>query len=1152
MTDKNEQMSLFEDLLELLVNDKTLSRDDLVALYKKAQKKSEQAKREKEQSEARKAEERRRAEECAHIEAVTCVDLPMDFENAFEGDERYAACRANSPGDALILSQTELGRVDLEFISHACGLPIPQCIAALRGSIYQNPETWGECFYRGYETADEYLSGNVMRKYKAALAANEKYNGFFSESVRALEAVLPPHIAAENIYATLGSPWLPPDIVDSFVDWLLGNDRRRMGDRQSRAYYNRITDEWKLPYIAVYHFNVRATRTYGTSRMNAAEIIDRTLNMRPVKVYDERRSDVNKSGKTRVVNREETIALAEKQQLILSKFRGWLFEDEERRERLEKIYGEQFACVRPRKYRGDFLTLPGSSPAVSLYDYQKNAVARIIFTKNTLLAHDVGAGKTYIMIAAGMELRRMGISRKNLYAVPNNIIGQWRQNFETLYPAARLLVVAPADFVPAKRQAVLEKMRGEDFDAIIIGYSSLEMIPVSPAYKKRCLDRRIRGVADAERQARERRGGMANGDQTKLRRLREKLEEQAAVLQIEIDRGEPRIWFDDLNVETFFLDEAHNYKNIPIDTKADNILGINKTGSKKCLEMMERVQFVQEQNGGRGVVFATGTPITNSVTDMFVMQSYLQRGELRFLNLDTFDNWAGMFGELTTNFEIDVDASGYRLATRFARFHNLPELAALFAQIADFHKNDGAAGLPAFGGYTDCALSKSREQAEYIKDIATRAELVRRGKVDRKTDNMLKITTDGRKAALDIRLVEPNVPANPTSKVMACAERVYSIWKERYDEGVTQLVFCDTSTPKDAFNIYDELRRLLVQLGMPPEQIEFIHDATTEKKRDTLFARMNAGEIRVLIGSTFKLGLGVNVQDRLYALHHIDIPWRPADMVQREGRILRQGNANPKVEIFRYITDGSFDAYSWQLLETKQRFIAQLLTNSVTERSGADLDDAVLSYAEVKALAVGNPLIRERVEVFNEISRLKTLLRRQEESEAELRASLVAFPQRIANARLSADTAALDAQQYAAERVPNRPDRREMGAQILSALANNELKPEETFLFRYQGLDVYLPAHMLRENAGVWLCGSGRYYVEIGESELGAVVRLDHVLDGLAARAEALERQAAAMEERRRDMEQALGRTVDYSGPIAELEKRLEKIDRKLGVEERR
>lgn len=1149
MADEGNQMNLFEDLLQMLVNDDAVSRDDLIDLYKKVLKKRDLFRKEQEIKQKEKEEQQRFAEEQAHIQAVTRSDLPSDFENAFDGDPRYAACRADSPGDALILSQRELGRVDLEFISFVCGQPIPDCIQALRGSIFRNPETWGECFYRGFETADEYLSGNIAPKYRAAEEANRKYHGFFADNVAALEAVLPPQLPAEQIYVTLGSPWLEPKWIDAFVDFLLGPDRRRMGIH-SRTTRNPITGEWKLPFRQAYTCSIRAIRTYGTSRLNAVEIIEQTLNMKPVRVYDTRYSAANQSGRMRVLNQEETMAAAEKQRAIQDAFHRFLLSDETRKNELAARYSERYACIRPRKFDGGFLTLPGSNPDIQLYDYQKNAVARILLTKNTLLAHDVGTGKTYIMIAAGMELRRMGISRKNLYAVPNSIIGQWQQNFHDLYPDARVLAVSPADFIPTRRQQVLETMCHGDFDAIIIGHSSLEMIPVSPQWKKHTLERQIRSIREAEEKFRQ---AGKRQDADKLRRMYEKLEDQVRILEVEIRHGSPAIWFDDLNIETFFLDEAHHYKNIPFDTRMENVMGINRTGSGKCREMLERVHLVQENNQGRGVVFATGTPITNSVTDLFAMQSYLQHDELCSLNLEQFDSWAGMFGELSTNFEIDVDASGYRMATRFARFHNLPELSALFAQIADFHSNDAeAAGLPLFTGYTDCVLKKTPEQAAYIRDIAERAEQIRAHAVPRSVDNMLKVTTDGRKAALDLRLVEPDALPTASSKVQACADQVFRIWQDSALSGVTQLVFCDTSTPKDAFNIYDALKTLLVQMGMPAEQIEFIHDATTEKKRLRLFERTNAGEIRVLIGSTPKLGLGVNVQSRLYALHHIDIPWRPSDMVQREGRILRQGNLNPSVSIFRYITDGSFDAYSWQLLETKQRFIAQLLTNSVTERSGSDLENMVLSYAEVKALAVGDPRIRERVEVFNELCRLKLLKQKQEETASELRASLAAMPQRVAQAQQEADAAALDAERYASWRVSERQDRREIGALILEALADNELRPSETFLIRYQGFDLKLPAHMLREQAGLWICGTGRYYVEIGGSDLGAVVRIDHVLDGLAARADALSEQAAVLTARCTEMEQILHHPVSYEEAIEEQTQRLEQIDQALGVNEKK
>lgn len=1155
MADKDEQMSLFEDLLTLLVNDKSITREELVALYRKVQQKNAAVRRPGSAVDAR-AEARRRAEaeaeaaERARIEAVTTADLPAGYQNAFSAEPRFAAVHADSPGDALLLSLYELGRVDMEFIAHACGQPIKDCIAALKGSVFQNPETWGECFYRGFETAEEYLSGNVIRKLQIAREADRKYNGYFSTNLRALREVIPPQIPAEEIYVTLGSPWLPPDLIDAFVDDLLGSERLRMFGMRSRIYYNSITHEWRVPYVSAYQYNVRATHTYGTERMNAVEIIERTLNLKPLKVYDERHSAATLSGRSRVVNKEETIALAEKQKLILSKFRSWLLDDAARKERVETLYSERFGGVRVRRFRGDFLKFPGMNPEISLYDYQKNAVARILLSPNTLLAHDVGAGKTYIMAAAGMELRRMGISRKNLYAVPNSIIGQWALNFRLLYPAARLLVIPPAEFVPAKRNAALTAMRDGDYDAIIIGYSSLEMIPVSPQYQYDRVQKRIREVLDTERKMRENRSGAATGDQTKLRRVREKLEDRATMLENEIRRGPKGIFFDQLGVDTLFLDEAHNYKNIPIDTKSDNVLGINKTGSPKCQEMMDKVMCVQERGSGRGVVFATGTPITNSVTDLFVMQSYLQREELKRQNLDSFDNWASMFGELATNFEIDVDASGYRLATRFARFHNLPELAAMFAEVADFRKNDRDSGLPFFEGYIDCALKKSPAQAKYIAEIAERAELVRAGKVERKLDNMLKITTDGRKAALDLRLVDPGAELYRSCKAVACAENVSRIYRDHPE--VTQLIFCDTSTPKESFNLYDELRRLLCGLNIPDQEIAYIHDATTEKRRDALFAQMNAGEVRVLIGSTFKLGLGVNVQDKLFALHHLDIPWRPSDMVQREGRILRQGNTNAKIEIYRYITDGSFDAYSWQLLETKQRFIAQLLTNSVTERSGSDLDDAVLSYAEVKALAVGNPLIRERVEVSNEISRLKTLRRRQSDNEAELRAAQASLPQKIVLAETEASRIALDAARFERERGTEVSDRRALGGQILAALADNEMRPEERTLMTYRGFSVVLPAHMLKEHTGVYLCGAGRYFVAIGGSDLGAVVRIDNALEHLAEHAAEAADQVQTLKERLKEMEQAATRHTDYDKRIEDLETMLASIDIELGVEKQK
>lgn len=970
-----QEQSPIDELLEKIkTGARRISSDELAEVIDElnrakyaAKKREEDERRNKERIEAeqkRKEEERRKK---AHISEVTCMDLPLDWENVFSTDVRTQGVHAQNAADGLILSLSNLGRVDIEYIAAVTGEDYKTVICTLKGSIFQNPDKWNECFYRGWETVDEYLSGNLMRKLQSARDADLAYQGYFADNVRALEKALPPGVADKDIYITLGSPWVPTDIIDAFITDTFGTDVYCYGKNvdfilnpeANKVRHDELTGTWEIPNKSRYNHSVEVEHTFGTERMEALYILEKTLNMKTVAVYDEVKCRANSSGKKRVVNQAETAMVLEKQKKLIHAFQKWVWRDEKRRERLEILFENNFSCVRRRNFDGSYLNFPNMSPAVQLYPYQKNAVARILFTPNTLLAHDVGSGKTYVMIAAAMELRRMGLSPKNLFVVPNNIVGQWHDIFLQMYPGAKLLCVEPKNFTPKKRAAVLEKIQNEDFDGIIMAYSCFEQVPLSKDFYIRELEETKRIITELA----------ANENKATSRLERKKYKVAAALFELTqaIDDLYDGVYFDELGITRLFVDEAHNFKNVPIATRVDKVLGISATGSKKCRDMMDKVHLIQKQNDGGGVVMATGTPITNSVTDVFIMQQYLQSGELAMLDLQSFDGWLGMFAEKVTEFEIDVDTGGYRLATRFAKFHNLPELTSLLSSVADFHQADESAGLPLFNGWTDALIGKTPEFADYLDDISSRAEAVRRGRVNRRDDNMLKITTDGRKAALDLRLVEPNAAFSFTSKAMRCAENVWRIYMDTYWQKSTQLIFCDTSTPKSDFNMYDEMKKLLVGCGVPAEKIAFIHDAETEKSRSALFARVRSGDVRVLIGSTLKLGIGVNVQERLIAVHHLDVPWRPADMTQREGRILRQGNTNPKVQIFRYITEGSFDAYSWQLLETKQRFITALLSGTLSERSAADIYDTVLNYAEVKALAVGNPLVKKRVETANEL-----------------------------------------------------------------------------------------------------------------------------------------------------------------------------------------
>lgn len=1163
-----EQLTLF-DILNSSVDALTeMPASDLEAAIEKLRKakrlsaekrESEHRRREEEERARREREEREKKE--AHVRKVTCMELPLDWNNAYFADARAQGVHFESSVDALVHCLATLGRVDIEYIASVTGDDCKTVICALKGAIYQNPDTWGECFYQGWETSEEYLSGNLMRKWESAQKANAEYNGYFSDNLRAIEQVLPPAVTAKDIYITLGSPWIPADIIDDFMEHLFGDPLDhlyRNSDKEAiRKIYQTVHDErtgtWEIPGKSRYNHSIGVRKTYGTERLEALHILERTLNMKTLAVTDEISCPTNASGKKRAINQAETIAALEKQKKLIAAFKKWVWQDDARKKRLESIFESNFGCVRRRVFDGSFLQFPTMSPAVQLYPYQKDAVARIIFTPNTLLAHDVGAGKTYTMIAAGQELRRMGLSRKNLYVVPNNIVGQWKDIFLTMYPNAKLLCVEPKRFTPGKREAVLRSIRDVDYDGIIMAYSCFSQIPLSKAYYMDDLEAEMDALCE---QRRKKGRGIAS-----LERKRAAIEKALSQLAAAMDDMDDAVYFDALGITRLFVDEAHNFKNVPIETKANAVLGIRSGGSAKCQDMLDKVRMVQKQNDGKGVVFATGTPITNSVTDIYIMQQYLQSGELAMLDLRSFDGWIGMFAEKVTEFEIDVDTSSYRLATRFAEFHNLPELTALLASIADFHGADGAAGIPQIDGYTDACISKTSGLTAYLDAISQRAEDVRGGLVSRKDDNMLKITTDGRKAALDLRLVDPAAAFTSQSKVARCAENVADIYFKTSQSSSTQLVFIDTSTPKVGFNLYDELKTRLTMLGVPAAQIAFIHSANTEVRREQLFAKVRAGMVRVLIGSTFKLGLGVNIQNKLIALHHMDVPWRPADMTQREGRILRQGNENPRVQIFRYITEGSFDAYSWQLLETKQRLITELLSGSLTERSSADVEDTVLDYAEVKALAVGNPLIKERVETANELARYRMLQRKLVESKTRMEQELLELPGKKAHqaeliARCRADAAFYAAwkQSHSAADVPKakkEEERRHLRQQLYAAVRGNVLQMRESHLTDYRGFRILLPANMTLEKPYVWLERSGRYYVELGDTEVGNLIRVDNFLDELTGHLDGLKRELRKLEEKESDIQAELAKDESYADEIEKYEKRLAKLDKTLGVAEK-
>ena len=1115
----------------------------------------ERERKQKEKERRRKlAEQKKRDEEARarkeHIYNVTCMELPLDWVNVFDNDASTSDITADSVSDGLIICLNKFARVDIEYISSITGESYKDVICKLKGSIFQNPTLWEECFYKGWETADEYLSGNIRKKLEIAKEATKEYDGYFDDNVEALKTVMPGRIKASDIYVTLGSPWVPVKVIAEFCEaisdipvseWEVKHDditgtwEVKLSKRGRERGYTFTTLNDK--------YSVRDELGYGWKR-DFIRVLNYTLNMKSVEVY------VTRNDGSRELDKSLTLMALEKQEQLKKDFQEWIWEDEKRKYRLVELYDSTYSCIKQRNYDGGFLDIPGINPDISLYKYQKDAIARIIFSSNTLLAHEVGAGKTFIMIAAGMEMKRLGMSGCNMYVVPNNILGQWKNTFLQMYPNVNLRVVDSKDFTPNKRQKTLMDICDNDYDAVLIVYSCFTMIPVSEDKISEMLNEEYeelqKVVYDKDK----------NTSRTvkKMNRIIEEIQKTKED-KIEASKKNPNkfIYFEDLGVTRLFVDEAHNFKNVPIDTQITKVMGISKTGSAKCKDMLMKVRIVQKDNDGKGVIFATGTPITNSITDAFIVQKYLQNGELKILGLQSFDGWVANFAEMATNFEVDVDTSGYRMATRFSMFHNIPELTTILSSVADFHEMDKTSGIPSHDGYEDVVVRKTREFSEFLKNISERADKVRSGKVNRKIDNMLKITTDGRKAALDLRLIDNNSPFTVSSKVFQCADKVAEIYRNTEVKRSTQLVFCDTSTPKMDFNMYDELKGLLVKMGVNSEEIVFIHEGTSEARKEKIFSDMREGKTRVLIGSTFKLGLGVNVQNKLIALHHLDVPWRPADMVQREGRILRQGNENKSVQIFRYITEGSFDAYSWQLLETKQRFITDLLSGYKAGRSGQDIDDTVLDYAEVKALAIGNPLVKQRVEAANKLTKYKILQQKLIKHRQEIQTELKTLEPRLADTEvridyLNKDSKALDDSddKYSVK------DKEEYMKIIFRTLNTSSKEPEETSnekeLFKYHGFNVITSRHFSSEHPVLFIQKSGKYMVRLGDNPNGYIQRIENKLRWLKKGLDDAVTERKDIEKRIRTIEKELDSEESYSTEIEECTNELNKIDMLLDV----
>lgn len=902
-----------------------------------------------------------------------------------------AITSADTPADALAISIGEKGHVDLTYMAELLGKSgqEDEVAKALKGVIFRDPQEENE--QNAWKTADEYLSGDVRSKLRLAMLAVSR-NPEYEANVQALQAAQPKDLTASEIDVRLGATWIDQEYIQEF-----------MHDTFHTPYYLReritvtfvsTTGEWRVnAKNAISYNDVNAYTQYGTSRMNAYAILEQTLNLRSVTVYD-RVTDAD--GTTRsIVNPKETMLAQQKQSSIKEAFAGWIWKDPQRRMALEQKYNERFNCLRPAEFSGDHIQFVGMNPLIGLRTHQKNAIAHILYGGNTLLAHEVGAGKTYTMAAAAMESKRLGLCQKSLFVVPNHLILQWANEFQYLYPAANLLVATKKDFETANRKKFCARIATGDYDAIIIGHSQFERIPVSAERQERLLQKQMDEIETAIQES-----AMAQGQSFTIKQLEKT--KKSLTLRLEKLRTQERkddvVTFEELGVDRLFVDEAHAYKNLFLYTKMRNVAGLSASEAQKSSDMFMKCQYMDELTGGKGIVFATGTPVSNSMVELYTMMRYLQYGELQKRGLTQFDAWASVFGETVTASELAPEGTGYRTKTRFAKFFNLPELMNFFKQAADIQTADQLK-LPVPEAQTHTVVVQPSElQKEMVANLSERAALVHNGSVDPSQDNMLKITSDGRKIGLDQRLMNSLLPDDPNSKVNTCVQNILQIWKDGEANYLTQLVFCDNSTPKSdgTFNVYDDVKNKLIEAGIPEEEVAFIHDADTEIKKKELFSKVRGGQVRVLIGSTQKMGAGTNVQTKLIAVHHLDVGWRPADMIQRNGRIIRQGNTNPVVQIYNYVTEGTFDAYLWQTLENKQKFISQIMTSKSPVRSCEDVDEQVLSYAEVKALCAGDDRIKEKMDLEVEVARLKMLKAEHQSAQYRLEDRLLkVFPEQI-------------------------------------------------------------------------------------------------------------------------------------------------------------
>lgn len=1071
--------------------------------------------------------------------------------------------RVETASEALALSVGERAGIDFGYMQQLTGKDKETLIQDLQGVIFADPLEKNSDGEPRYYTADEYLSGDVRHKLQVAKLAAQN-NPAFAVNVQALETVQPKDLEASEIAVRLGATWLAPEIIKQFADELV--DAPYYVRDRVKVLYIPLTGVWNVTNKSFTGGNIKATVTYGTQRANFYHILEESLNLRDVRIFDTKED--MQGNKIRVLNAAATQEAQMKQQQIEDAFKDWIWKDPTRRQMLVKEYNERFNSLRPREYDGSHILFHGMSPEITLRPHQKNAIAHILYGGNTLLAHVVGAGKTYEMVAATMEKKRLGLCTKTLICVPNHLTEQLAGEALQLYPNANILVARRTDFEKANRKRFCAKIATGNYDIIVIGHSQFERIPLSQERQVEYLQSQIHDVINQVAQLKEERA--ENFTVKQMERMRKQLEKKLDKLNDQ-SRKDDVVTFEQLGVDSLMVDEAHAFKNLAVLSKMRNVAGISQTESQRASDLYMKCRYLDEITGSRGVVFATGTPISNSMAELYTMQRYLQRETLEQHGLSSFDAWASTFGETVTAVELAPEGTGYRTKTRFSKFYNLPELMSMFKQVADVQTAD-MLNLPVpklVGGKPiNVALPPSPQQKQMVADLADRAEEIRAGNVDPTEDNMLKVTNDGRKLALDQRLIDPNLPENQNDKVHACAENVYRIWNDTKEKRLTQLVFCDLSTPKpDGFNVYDDLRNLLITMGIPENEVQFIHSANTEVKKAELFAKVRSGDVRVLMGSTGKMGAGTNVQRLLVATHHLDCGWKPSDIEQRNGRMIRQGNTNAEVYEYRYVTESSFDSYMWQLLETKQKFIGQIMTSKSPARSADDLDDAALSYAEVKALAAGNPMIKEKMDLDIQVARLKTLKTAYNNEHYRLEDAITqGFPaemrktaQQLENAK--ADTIRL---QQNTKRDADGKDiftitlmdtvytkREDAGKALLGLLGMAMNRTEPVSIGRYKGFDLQIAYFAMDKMYLAYLVGSGINPVQLGADAVGNTVRLDNCLHNLPQSVTDLESKLVQLQKQLENAKEQLAQPFAQADELAEKSKRLAELEALLNLNEK-